>query len=208
MNKSKLTMAILALSLLTACGSKDNTANSDSKTATKKPASVTEENSTNDKKENSERADADSKTGEIKLLEEGDMAPDFTATLVNGETFHMSDYDDKVVLLNFWATWCPPCVGEMPAFEMLKDDNLENVEIVCINAGEDKETVNQFVKMEGYTFNIGYDEDYSIEDYYPTDGIPYTLVVNKGVISKIYVGANGAEAQYKEYKAAITECLK
>ena len=145
---------------------------------------------------------------DIKVLEKGDKAPDFTAQLVNGETVKLSDYSDKIVLLNFWATWCPPCVGEMPAFERLKNDGDDDLVILCVNCMDDKATVDKFVQDNGYTFNIAYDEDGSIEMYYPTEGIPYTLVVNKGEVAEIYVGAADADTQYNEYKNAIEQCKK
>ena len=145
---------------------------------------------------------------DIKVLEKGDKAPDFTAQLVNGETVKLSDYSDKIVLLNFWATWCPPCVGEMPAFERLKNDGDDDLVILCVNCMDDKATVDKFVQDNGYTFNIAYDEDGSIEMYYPTNGIPYTLVINKGEVAEIYVGAADADTQYNEYKNAIEQCKK
>lgn len=144
----------------------------------------------------------------IKDLKEGDEAPSFTAKLVDGSEFKMSEHKDEIVLLNFFATWCGPCMMEMPAFEKLKNDNYSNLAILCVDCMEDKETVDAFVKDEGYTFPIAYDEDGAIEAYYPTDGIPYTLVINNGVIEKIYVGAVDAETQYKEYKEAIDACMK
>lgn len=154
-----------------------------------------------------DRANANTGTGKVKDLEEGDVAPDFTATLVDGSTFTLSDFDDKVVLINFFATWCGPCMREMPAFETLKADEYSDLEILCVDCMEDKKNVDKFVKEYGYTFPIAYDVDGTIEKYYPTDGIPYTLVINKGVIAKIYIGAMDAETQYKEYKGAIDECL-
>ena len=140
-------------------------------------------------------------------LKEGDMAPDFTAELVNGLTFTLSEHSNECVLINFWATWCGPCVGEMPAFERLKNDKIDNLEIICINCREDKKTVDSFVKESGYTFNIAYDTKGVIGNDYPTNGIPYTVIVNKGRIEKIYVGAMDADSQYKEYLGAIKECL-
>lgn len=159
-----------------------------------------------DKSDSNNSDNADTGKGEPNILHEGDIAPDFTAELVGGGTFKMSDYDDKIVLLNFWATWCGPCVGEMPAFERLKKDGIENLEIICINDMEDKQSVDSFVSQEGYTFNIGYDVAGKIGSYYPTDGIPYTLVIDHGKIEKIYLGADIADVQYKEYKSAIEEC--
>ena len=155
-----------------------------------------------------DRPDVETGNGTPMTLGEGDVAPNFKVGLVNGGTFRMSDYDDKVVLLNFWATWCSPCVREMPAFERLKADGIEGLEILCINCREDKFTVESFIESEGYTFNIGYDQYGRVESYYPSSGIPYTLVVDHGVIAKTYVGAADADTQYEEYKSAIEACLK
>ncbi len=154
------------------------------------------------------RANADTGKGTPKELKEGDAAPDFTADLAGGGTFTLSDHDDEVVLINFWATWCPPCVGEMPAFEKLKNDKIDGFSMVAVNCAEDKGSVDKFIKDNGYSFNIGYDSDYRIGTYYPTDGIPYTVIVDHGIISKIYVGAGSADVQYKEYKRAIEDALK
>ena len=166
-----------------------------------------ESKSENLTKDDPNRPNADTGNGEPKTLSEYDIAPDFTAKLVNGGTFKLSDYDNKIVIVNFWATWCGPCVGEMPAFERLKNDKIEDLEIICINCMEDMTTVDKFVKQEGYTFNIGYDVLGNIGKYYPTDGIPYTVIVNKGKVARIYVGAYDAATQYQEYKKAVEECM-
>ena len=143
-----------------------------------------------------------------KELSEGDKAPDFTTTLVNGKTFKLSKYKNKIVLLNFWATWCPPCVGEMPAFQKLSDEKIKNVVVIAVDCMEDEYDVDEFAEDNGYTFNIGYDTEGDIEAKYPTSGIPYTLVINHGVIDKIFIGARDADYQYNEYKKAIQECKK
>ncbi|MBO4893653.1 MAG: TlpA family protein disulfide reductase [Clostridia bacterium] len=146
------------------------------------------------------------KIGGGTALKEGMTAPSFTAQLSNGKTFKISENRNNVVVLNFWATWCGPCVGEMPAFEKLKNDRMSGVEIVAVNYKESKAEVDSFIKENGYTFDIAYDEKGEICDLYPTNGIPYTLIIKNGIIEKTFVGAP-ADA-YNTYKAAIEECLK
>lgn len=137
-------------------------------------------------------------------LSEEDLAPDFTAETVDGKTFVLSEQKGKVVLLNFWATWCGPCVGEMPAFEKLYSEYGEKIAILAVDCAEDKDTVKQFVSDNGYTFPIAYDTEGTISAKYPTSGIPYTLVIGKdGKVQKTFLGADDADAQYIEYKKAI-----
>ncbi|MCR5733759.1 MAG: redoxin domain-containing protein [Lachnospiraceae bacterium] len=155
-----------------------------------------------------DRANATEGIGEPKELHEGDVAPDFTVELATGELLTLSEYDDRIVLLNFWATWCPPCVGEMPAFERLNKEMGDDVLILSVDCGESRKDVDSFIAEYGYTYRIGYDQDYEINDYYPTDGIPYTLVIDHGIIKKIFVGAYDADTMYIEYGDAIKECAE
>lgn len=142
------------------------------------------------------------------VLSEGNAAPDFAADLVSGEKFVLSENQGKVVLLNLWATWCGPCVEEMPAFEKLNSEYGDDVVILGVNCVESKKTVDAFVSENGYTFPIAYDLDGIITNRYPTQGIPYTLVIGKdGVIDNIYLGSLGMEQQYQTYKAAIDAAL-
>ncbi len=147
------------------------------------------------------------KNGEQEVYEalsEGDSAPDFTAETIGGGEFKLSDKSDKVVILNFWATWCKPCVGEMPAFQRLYEEYGDNLEVLAVNSMEDKETVDRFALDNGYTFPIAYDEEGDICKKYPSDGIPYTVIIGTdGKVAKIYLGAYDAETQYKEYKSDL-----
>ena len=148
--------------------------------------------------------------GDYKELSEGDRAPWFSAELVDGSTFEMADLQGKVILINFWATWCGPCVAEMPAFQSLYRDYADNedVAIVAVDVEEKKKTVDYFAETNKFTFPIAYDEDGQIGQQYPTSGIPYTVVVGKdGYIRTIHLGARDAEAQYIIYKADIEAAL-
>lgn len=194
MKYKKLNSVILAMALglaVTGCG---NTASEQAQQETQQ--------------ESQQETEQESSQETYKELAAGDTAPDFTAQLADGSNITLSEQTDKVVLLNFWATWCGPCVGEMPAFENLAEEYKDEVVVLAVNCLEDEETVNQFIEENGYTFSIAYDVDGSINEKYPTSGIPYTLVIGKdGVVKKIYLGAQDAETQYNEYKSALEEIL-
>ncbi|MCM1162475.1 MAG: TlpA family protein disulfide reductase [Roseburia sp.] len=197
-NKKKTICIIFAIAiiLLTGCGSSSEK---------NSPENSNQENS------NQENSNPEKSTQKevYQELSTGDVAPDFTVETVSGNDFTLSEQNGKVVLLNFWATWCGPCVEEMPAFERLYGEYGEEVAILAVNCMEDTISVAQFLADKGYTFPIAYDPEGAVNMKYPTDGIPYTLVIGKdGMVKNIYLGARGADAQYEEYKSAIDEALK
>lgn len=158
------------------------------------------------KTETADSSEQNAEGGSVSYLplSAGDTAPDFTAALTDGSEFTLSEQQGKVVLLNFWATWCGPCVREMPAFEKLYGEYGEDVAILAVNCMESEDIVKAFQEENGYTFPIACDPEGDISLKYPSQGIPYTLVIDKeGIIQKIYVGAADAETQYLEYKGAI-----
>ena len=176
--------------LLTACGGTGENADRQNTPETEKTAS-------------SEQSAEDDSVSYLPLSV-GDAAPDFTAVLTDGTEFTLSEQQGKVVLLNFWATWCGPCVREMPAFEKLYGEYGEDVAILAVNCMESVDIVKAFQEENEYTFPIACDEEGDIIMKYPSQGIPYTLVIDgEGVIQKIYVGAADADTQYQEYKEAI-----
>lgn len=138
-------------------------------------------------------------------VEEGYLAPDFSATLLDGSVVNLSDYQGAPVILNFWATWCGPCCSEMPAFQQLTNEYGAGLTILAVNCGESATAVQSFVSANGYTFPIALDTNYAINSLYPTNGIPYTIVIDEyGVIRHITVGASTADVMYNHYK----ECLQ
>lgn len=139
-------------------------------------------------------------------LKEGDAAPDFEAELAGGGTFSLSEAAGKVTIINFWATWCPPCCEEMPAFERLYEEYGDQLNIVAVDYSESKDLVDDFIAENGYTFPIAYDEEGNVSNLYPSNGIPYTVIVDEqGIITKTFVGAANADEQYKLYKEAVEE---
>ena len=137
-------------------------------------------------------------------IKEGVQAPDFTGELIDGTSITLSELQGKPVIINFWATWCGPCVKEMPAFERLKDDFGDKIGIIAVNCGDDAETVKDFVEENGYTFPVVLDEEYSISMLYPTNSIPYTVVLDaEGKVTHISTGALDADTMYERYKEAL-----
>jgi len=141
-----------------------------------------------------------SKPVEVK---EGSIAPDFEFVTMDGKKGKLSDYRGKVVLLNFWASWCGPCVHEMPDMQRIADD-YPSVVILAVNRNESTADATKFANDKGYSFIWALDEDKAIQAVYPSNGIPYTIVIDKdGVIGTIYVGS--ANDMYPYFEKAIKD---
>ncbi|WP_139653691.1 TlpA family protein disulfide reductase [Raoultibacter phocaeensis] len=143
---------------------------------------------------------ANPKSAEVK---EGVEAPDFEFALVDGSTAKLSDYRGKVVVLNFWATWCGYCVREMPDLNDIAQ-NYDDVQVLAINRGDTPADAKEGIEEYGYDFVWGLDEDRAIEALYPASGIPYTVVIDKdGVVSSIFAGS--APDMYPYFEEAVTK---
>ncbi len=134
--------------------------------------------------------DTDPRTGLSVITEaegmtdqtELEMAPDFTVYNSAGEAVKLSDYAGKPVVLNFWASWCPPCREEMPYFEELYTEMGDEVEFMMVNMTDnDRETVEvatKFMTDAGYTMPILFDTDTQAARAYTVIGVPMTMFVN------------------------------
>jgi len=131
--------------------------------------------------------------GETEDLDlSGAEAIDFTLPNLSGEEITLSDYQGKVVFLNFWATWCPPCRKEMPSmqklYEKLKGKDFEMLAVAMDRSGQS--VVAPFVKEGGYTFPILLNPSGAIASKYMVRGIPATFIIDKqGRIIDRVVGA-------------------
>lgn len=134
-------------------------------------------------------------------------APDVTLNLVDGSQRQLSDSRGHVVILSFWATWCPYCIEEMPDIQQITKD-YEGVEAILVNCGEDAATVEDFMAENPYDFTWVLDEDYAVQSAYPTSGIPYTLVIDaEGNVVKAFSGSK-ASGMYNDFAAAVEEAMK
>lgn len=133
----------------------------------------------------------------------GNMAPDFELTSLEGEPVKLSDYRGKKVLLNFWATWCPPCRAEMPHMEAFyKDYKDKDVVILGVNlthTAKFASDVPEFVEEFGLTFPILLDNKGKVSDeFYQVIAYPTTFVIDsKGIISERFRGAINYEIMEK-----------
>lgn len=107
----------------------------------------------------------------------GKPAPDFTLKNLQGEDVSLSDYKGKIVLVNFWATWCGYCDMEMPDIQRLDDEN-EDLVVLAVDVMEDKETVENYINEGGYNFEVVLDEDGSISKAYLVSGYPTSYFID------------------------------
>lgn len=143
------------------------------------------------------------------LIHAGDVAPDFTVEMLDGSRVTLSALRGKVVLVNFWATWCPPCRQEMSHLQKDVIDRFAGKDLVVlpISRGEERKTVETFIQKMGYTFPIGLDGDQSIYKKYASNYIPRSVVVGKdGKV--VYVAVGYDEEIAKAIDNAIAEALK
>lgn len=130
--------------------------------------------------------------GERNAVRVGDLAPDFYLRDLHGETVRLSQFRGKVVLLNFWATWCGPCLIEMPALEQLYQRfGRKDFEILAISTDPQGAAVTRpFQRERGLTFPILHDPDMHVGLTYGVRTLPLSFMVDRrGVIRKKIFGA-------------------
>lgn len=129
----------------------------------------------------------------------------WTLETKSGKKVDFAESKGKVIIVNYWATWCPPCIAEMPSFQKLHTDYKDKVDFYFIS-GEDHETTNNFLKRKGYDFS-----SYRMlsEDPKPLNGytLPSTYVIDKnGIIVVNKVGA--ADWNSQNFRNTIDGLLK
>lgn len=110
--------------------------------------------------------------------EVGKALPDFTLKNLDGKDVTLSDIEGKIVLINFWATWCKWCKEEMPALQKIKEEN-DDLVVLAVNVDEPKEMVEEYIKEGGYDFEVLLDEEGEIAAKYLVTGLPASYFVDK-----------------------------
>jgi peroxiredoxin len=152
---------------------------------------------------NAQRAAADIKTylnGQEQglLAQMGGPAPDFTLTNLAGQPVSLYDYKGKVVLINFWATWCPSCISEMPDYEEIYQrygGPAGDFVVLGVNLQEGQPQVKDYASGLGLTFPVLLDEDGGVTTrQYQVTGMPGSFIIDRqGVIFYRHVGPMSAE---------------
>ena len=146
---------------------------------------------------------------ELSPVAEGQEASDFEVTLTDGTTFKLSDQRGKAVLVNLWATWCPPCVAEMPDLQKLSEDYAEELVVLGVNVGDTAEDAAAFMEENGYTYPMYVDADYTLAlSMFPSPYIPFTVVIDpNGVVTAIHSGLATYETFQEYVDAALSNAL-
>jgi thiol-disulfide isomerase/thioredoxin len=136
-------------------------------------------------------------------------ASDFVLLDMDDEKVKLSDYRGKVVLLNFWATWCPPCIREMPSMERLHQQvNADDFKVLAVNQMEDVDQVFAFTgQLEiDPTFEILFDSTSKVSQDYAVHGLPTTYLIDKkGNIR--YRAVGGREFNHPEVVKIIDQLI-
>ncbi|WDW10731.1 TlpA disulfide reductase family protein [Priestia aryabhattai] len=161
----------------------------------------------NENKIHNEQASTESAPkGEVGILE-GQIVPNIQLETLDGKAFNLKDYQGKTVILNFWATWCPPCKAEMPDMQKFYEEyKNKNVEIIAVNltsAEKNKEDIKRFTDEYGITFTVPLDKNGEISNQFNVVSIPSSyLIDDKGVIRRHVVGPMSYNWMVDEVKKA------
>lgn len=133
------------------------------------------------------------------IAKQGTVAPDFVVEMFDGEQIRLSELRGKVVLVNFWATWCPPCREELTRVQKDIIDRFAGKDFVFIpiSRGEEKQTVAAFRKRMGYNFSMGLDPDQKIFRRYATNYIPRNFLIDRD--GKVVLASIGYDTKEFEH---------
>lgn len=133
----------------------------------------------------------------------GAPAPDFELNNLANEPIRLSDLRGKIVVINFWATWCEPCKVEMPFFEELYSSSQKKLEILAVNFDEPSQQVQQFAEEYQLSFPILLDPGGNVQNLYRVRGYPTTFMLDEeGIVRYHHIGLI-TEGQLDQYLSEL-----
>ncbi len=139
-----------------------------------------------------------STAGQIPAPRQGFLAPDFRLQTIEGESLRLADLRGQAILLNLWATWCPPCRAEMPAIQKMYEEYKEQGLIVLavnMTVQDDPSAIQPFVRQYGLTFPILLDSEGVAARQYELRSLPSSFFIDRqGIIREIVIGGPMSEA--------------
>ncbi len=137
----------------------------------------------------------------------GKPAPDFTLKSIDGKDVSLKGLKGKIVILDFWATWCGPCRKGLPTLmEVAKERARDGVVLWAVDLDEPKSKVDNFLKKKGWNLPVLLDTKGKVSQKYGVGGIPHTVIIDpNGMVHSVEIGFGGAEATKKKLNAAIDQ---
>jgi len=144
--------------------------------------------------------DGESPTAPVEGTQIGNLAPDFQLQNLDGQTVFLGDLRNKPVLINFWATWCPPCRGEMSYIQEIYEEwSDKGLVLLAINIGESSSKAEEFLQSNNLSFTVLLDTKQAIAQRYHITGIPTTFFIDKdGIIQGKVIGAFQNKTQIED----------
>lgn len=138
----------------------------------------------------------------------GQQAPDFVLKSASGENLRLSEYRGKVVVINFWASWCGPCRKEMPELDKLyKRYHDVGFTVLAVNMDEQQDTALDMATRLGVTFPVLHDAGQSVSRLYDVDAMPATVIVDRdGLVRSVHRGFRPGTAEI--YQAEVRDLLR
>ncbi|MFF2089869.1 TlpA disulfide reductase family protein [Paenibacillus sp. NPDC058174] len=135
-------------------------------------------------------------------INQGNIAPDFELNTLEGDSFKLSDFRGKKVIVNMWATWCPPCRAEMPDMQKFYDKHKdENITVIAINMTTSEKSVDsvpKFLNEFGITFPVLLDDTNKAGDIFQVYALPTSFIIDsKGIIQQKVTGPMNYEMMEK-----------
>lgn len=127
---------------------------------------------------------------EQRVIGKGDTAPSFSVTTDSGKKISRTDFGGKVLVLNFWATWCPPCIQEMPSLNRFAQEMAPSgVVVLGVSVDKNEQTYKRFLQQAGLSFETSRDPEADISTDYGSFMWPETYIIDaKGKVVEKYIG--------------------